>query len=148
MGHSCGGLQAIAAAADPRIKAVVAFDSGVYNRAGTGLSGVRVTKDDLAKLHTPIAYFIGGTSDIAYPNAMDDAERIHHVPAFVGNLPVSHGGTFQLANGGDWARVGTAWLNWQIKGDARAGTWFVGPGCILCTSYGWSIVRRNFPEMP
>ncbi|MGV3556251.1 MAG: hypothetical protein ACO1OD_13455 [Croceibacterium sp.] len=148
MGHSCGGLQALAAGADPRVSTVVAFASGVYNRPGSGLSGVRIGKDDLAKLHTPVAYVIGGPEDIAYPNAVDDFERIGHVPVMLANLPVGHGGTFRLVNGGDWARVGTAWLDWQLKGDAQAARWFVGPGCRLCTTYGWSVQRKQFPELP
>ena len=148
MGHSCGGLQALAAGADPRVTTVVAFASGVYNRRGSGLSGVRIGKDDLAKLHTPVAYVIGGPEDIAYPNAVDDFERIGHVPVMLANLPVGHGGTFRLVDGGDWARVGTAWLDWQLKGDAQAARWFVGPGCRLCTTYGWSVQRKQFPEFP
>jgi dienelactone hydrolase len=148
MGHSCGGLQALAAGADARISTVVAFASGVYNRPGTGLSGVQIGKDDLAKLHAPVAYVIGGPEDIAYPNAVDDFERIAHVPVMLANLPVGHGGTFRLADGGDWARIATAWLDWQIKGDAQAARWFVGPGCRLCTTYGWSVQRKQFPELP
>ena len=148
MGHSCGGLQALAAGADPRIDTVVAFASGVYNRPNTGLSGVHIGKDDLARLHTPVAYVIGGPEDIAYPNASDDFARIDHVPVFMGNLPVGHGGTFNLANGGDWARVGAAWLDWQLKGDADAAKWFVGPTCRLCTSDGLTVERKQFPEAP
>jgi uncharacterized protein len=148
MGHSCGGLQALAAGADPRVTTVVAFASGVYNRPGSGLSGVQIAKDDLAKLHTPVAYVIGGPEDIAYPNAVDDFERIAHVPVMLANLPVGHGGTFRLVNGGDWARVGTAWLDWQLKGDVQAARWFVGTGCRLCTTYGWSVQRKQFPEFP
>lgn len=148
LGHSCGGLQALSAGLDPRVDAVIAFHSGVYNRTGTGLSGVRITKSDLARLHTPVAYFIGGPGDIAFPNAEDDVARITHVPVFLGNLPVGHGGTFALNNGGDWGRVATAWLDWQIKGDAQAARWFVGPDCTLCTSFGWTITRKQFPEKP
>lgn len=148
MGHSCGGLQAIAAGADRRIDTVAVFGSGVYNRPGSGLSGVDVTKDDLRQVHGPIGYFIGGPGDIAYPNARDDVDRIAHVPVFEGNLPVGHGGTFQLADGGDWGRVATAWLDWQLKRDARAGRWFVGPDCRLCTTFGWTIRRKQFPEYP
>lgn len=148
MGHSCGGLQALVAGADPRVDAVVAFDSGVYIRANSGLSGVRIDKADLRKLHTPVAYFIGGPSDIAYPNAVDDFGRINHVPAVLANLPVGHGGTFALANGGEWAKVGAAWLDWQLKRDKRAGRWFVGQRCGLCTAPGWTIERKNFPEQP
>jgi hypothetical protein len=148
MGHSCGGLQALAAGADPRVTTVVAFASGVYTRPGGGLSGVQIGKDDLAKLHTPVAYVIGGPEDIAYPNAVDDFERIEHIPVMLANLPVGHGGTFRLVDGGDWARVGTAWLDWQLKGEAQAARWFVGPGCRLCTTYGWTVQRKHFPELP
>ena len=148
MGHSCGGLQALAAGADPRIATVVAFNSGVYNRTGTGLSGVRITKDDLKKLHTPVAYFIGGPADIAFANAADDVARLSHVPVLGANLPVGHGGTFRLAGGGDWGRAATAWLDWQLKGDAAAAKWFVGRDCRLCTTFGWTITRKQFPENP
>lgn len=148
MGHSCGGLQALAAGADPRVTTVVAFASGVYNRPGGGLSGVQIGKDDLVRLHTPVAYVIGGPEDIAYPNAVDDFERIEHVPVMLANLPVGHGGTFRLVDGGDWARVGTAWLDWQLKGDPQAARWFVGEGCRLCTTFGWTVQRKQFPEFP
>jgi S-formylglutathione hydrolase FrmB len=148
LGHSCGGLQALAAAADPRISAVIAFNSGVYNRPNTGLSGVHIVKDDLKKLHTPVAYFIGGPADIAFPNASDDVQQIKHVPVFMANLDVGHGGTFRLANGGDWARMGTAWLDWQLKKDVGAAQWFVGKDCGLCTVKAWTIVRKQFPVTP
>lgn len=148
MGHSCGGLQGLAAGADPRIDAVVAFASGVYERPGTGRSGVAIRKADLRKLHTPVAYVLGGPEDVAYPNGTDDFARIAHVPVMVASLPVGHGGTFALANGGDWARVGAAWLDWQLKSDKQAGRWFTGADCILCTTYGWTIQRKNFPERP
>ena len=148
MGHSCGGLQALAAGADPRIDAVMALASGVYNRAGSGRSRVSIGKDDLDRLHTPVAYILGGPIDIAYPNGMDDFARINHVPVFVGSLPVGHGGTFRVANGGDWARVAVAWLDWQLKRDREAGAWFVGDACRLCTTFGWSVQRKQFPQVP
>lgn len=148
MGHSCGGLQALAAGADPRIDVVIAFASGVYERPGTGRSGVAIRKADLRKLHTPILYVLGGPEDIAYPNGTDDFSRIDHVPVMVASLPVGHGGTFALANGGDWARVGAAWLDWQLKSDRQAGRWFTGADCILCTTFGWTLQRKHFPERP
>ena len=126
----------------------VTFASGVYNRPGSGLSGVQITKDDLKRLHTPVAYFLGGPEDIAFPNGSDDFARIDHVPVMLANLPVGHGGTLGVANGGDWARVGVAWLDWQLKGDAQAARWFVGPHCRLCTSFGWTVQRKQFPEFP
>lgn len=146
MGHSCGGLQALSAGADPRVDAVMAFASGVYNRDNSdnsGLSRVAITKDDLLRLHTPVAYVLGGPSDIAFSNGSDDFARIDHVPAMLANLPVGHGGTFAQANGGDWAQVAAQWLDWQIKGDADAGRTFSGEDCRLCTTFGWSVERKG-----
>ncbi|MBV9883310.1 MAG: hypothetical protein JO276_09905 [Sphingomonadaceae bacterium] len=148
MGHSCGGLQALAAAADPRVSTVMAFDSGVYVRAGSGRSGVAITKEDLLRLHTPVAYILGGPGDIAYPNGMDDFARIEHVPVFVGNLPVGHGGTFRVPNGGDWARVAVAWLDWQLKHSPAGRAWFDGADCRLCTTYGWTVQRKRLSQVP
>jgi len=148
MGHSCGGLQALAAGADPRIATVMAFDSGVFVRPGSGRSGVAITKQDLLRLHTPVAYILGGPADIAYSNGMDDFARIEHVPVFVGNLPVGHGGTFRVPNGGDWARVAVAWLDWQLKRSPAGGAWFVGPDCRLCTTYGWTVQSKRLSQVP
>ncbi|MFN4223168.1 MAG: hypothetical protein ACK4F2_12860, partial [Novosphingobium meiothermophilum] len=133
---------------DPRIGTVVAFNSGVYVGARTGLSGVGITKQDLNKLHTPVAYILGGPEDIAYPNGSDDVERISHVPVFYANSPVGHGGTFGLANGGDYGRIGAAWLDWQLKGSKTAGALFAGANCGLCRDKTWTIVRKQFPENP
>jgi predicted acyl esterase/dienelactone hydrolase len=144
MGHSCGGLQALAAGADPRVDTVVAYGSGVYNRPAGGLSGVQIRKEDLERLHTPVAYILGGPSDIAYPNGTDDFQRIDHVPVMLANLPVGHGGTLSLANGGDWARAGAQWLKWQLNDDRQAAREFVGDDCRLCATYGWTVDRKLF----
>ena len=83
MGHSCGGLQALAMSADPRVDTTILFNSGVLNAGpDAGRSGISVLKSDLEKIHAPIAYINGGPSDIAYLNAVDDFERINHVPRF------------------------------------------------------------------
>ena len=148
LGYSCGGLQAIAAGDDPRVDTVLVFNSGVLNEGTTGPSNVAVSKADLAKLRVPIAYVLGGESDIAFANGRDDFQRIDHVPTIFASLPVGHGGTFHRYNGGDWARVGTAWLDWQLKGDAAAGHWFVGRDCVLCSTYGWTIETKGLPSAP
>lgn len=145
MGHSCGGLQAIAMSEDPRITTSLIFNSGVYTRPGEGTrSGIKVGKDVLDRLHAPIAYFAGGPTDIAHANAADDVSRINKVPVFFGELPVGHSGTFWSdTNGGDWAKVATAWLDWQLKGDTGAGKWFAGPDCGLCTDKRWTVIRKG-----
>jgi dienelactone hydrolase len=147
-GFSCGGLQALSIAGDPRLKTLVLHNTGVLNAgpASTTIPGMDVAKDALKNIHTPTIYILGGESDIAYPNGMDDFQRIEKQPVAVANLPVGHGGTFSQPNGGSAARVAVNWLNWQLRGDRQAAAYFVGEQCGLCQDREWSLQRRNFPS--
>ncbi|MGZ5945477.1 MAG: alpha/beta hydrolase [Caulobacteraceae bacterium] len=142
MGQSCGGLQALDVSPDPRITTSVIWNSGIYTRPG-GRSGIHVPKEKLNALHAPIAYFIGGPTDIAYPNAVDDYARIDKVPALIAQLPLWHSGNYDLPEGGPFAPVGAAWLDWRLKGDAKAAKVFVGPNCGLCGDPAWSVQSKN-----
>jgi dienelactone hydrolase len=142
MGQSCGGLQALDVSPDPRITTSIIWNSGIYIRP-SGRSGIRVSKDKLAQLHAPIAYFIGGPGDIAHDNAVDDYARIDKVPALIGQLPVGHSGNYDLPQGGPFAPVGAAWLDWRLKGDLKARQVFVGPTCGLCGDPAWSIQSKH-----
>ena len=103
-GWSCGGLQALEVAADPRVRTAIIHSSGIFTSANP-MPGITITMLALQKLHTPIIYILGGPSDIAYANGMDDFKRIDSVPVFVANLDVGHGGTDMDANGGREASV-------------------------------------------
>jgi dienelactone hydrolase len=144
-GHSCGGLQALEVARDPRIHAVLVHNSGVFADGSNPIAGINVTKALLKELHTPVIYILGGPDDIAYPNGTDDFARIEHVPAVLVNLPVGHGGTFYKPYGGAVAQVAVDWLQWQLRGDKTAGRTFAGPACRLCVSAPWSIERKHMP---
>src|SRR5690349_5578379 len=136
MGHSCGGLQAIEVSTDPRITTTVMLNSGIIGArpaastaspvAGRGGAGgmpgmPAVTKDQLAKLHAPIAYLIGGKSDIAHGNAADDFAKIDSVPVVMANRDVGHyPATFLDPRGGAWGQAASAWLKWHLKGDLTA----------------------------
>lgn len=145
-GWSCGGLQALAVAKDPRVKTVVMQNTGVLNDGpNSTIPGMDLTKDALANFHTPVLYILGGPPDIAYNNGMDDFRRIANVPVAVANLPVGHGGTYQEPNGGAAAQVAVSWLEWQLRGDATAARRFVGDDCGLCRDSSWTFERRNFP---
>ncbi|MCP5144440.1 MAG: hypothetical protein H6978_06420 [Gammaproteobacteria bacterium] len=144
-GFSCGGLQAIQLAGDPRIHAVVVQNSGVFKDGTQGMENLVVTKDMLNAFHTPVLYLDGGPSDIAYENGMDDYERINHVPIAMINQDTGHGGTYLEPNGGANAQVVVRWLNWQLRGDTEAGSWFVGDDCLLCADDKWTVERKNFP---
>jgi enterochelin esterase-like enzyme len=144
-GMSCGGLQTLEVAPDPRVTTAVICNSGIIGGGG-GMPGMpALTKDHLQKLHTPTLYLLGGESDIAYGNGMDDYERINHVPVFVANMDVGHGGTYSQPHGGEFARVATAWYKWQLKGDKEAGKMFTGKTPLLSLSHEWKVDKKNLP---
>ena len=143
-GFSCGGLQALKAASDKRINAVIIQNSGIFSPEDAArLPSMDIGKDTLKKLHTPVLYIQGGPTDIAYKNGMDDFRRIEHVPAAIANLDVGHGGTYMEPNGGRAAQVAVAWLEWQLRGDKKAKQQFVGEDCGLCKDADWTFERKN-----
>ena len=142
-GHSCGGLQALQLADDPRVSTFVIMNSGIYNDGRPGRSNIRLDKRQLERLTGAILYVLGGETDMAYPNGMDDFGRIRHVPAAAVNLDVGHGGTFREPNGGEAARIVVAWLQWQLRGDSSAARWFEGAQCRLCRDPAVDFARRN-----
>jgi dipeptidyl aminopeptidase/acylaminoacyl peptidase len=135
MGYSCGGLMSLNAAGDARLSTVVAMNSGLINP----------NQNVYSSMHTPVAYFNGGSGDIAYANGQRDYQNITRVPVYHANLPVGHGGTYNQDNGGEFARVGVAWLNWHLKNNQTASGrgMFLGNSCGICGT-NWVIEHKNF----
>lgn len=145
-GMSCGGLQTLEVASDPRVSTTVVCNSGIFINPATAMPGMPdLKKDDLLKIHTPTLYILGGEKDIAYVNGMDDFSKINHVPVFVANMDVGHGGTYAQAHGGEFAKVAIAWFSWQLKGDSDAARWFVGSPCGLSGNSLWKIQKKMIP---
>jgi len=145
-GMSCGGLQSLFNCADPRISALMICNSGLFNQenASSAVGGMPMPpKSKLSEIHTPVIYILGGKTDIAYENGMDDFHRIHHVPAIAVNFPVGHGGTYAKPHGGEFAVVARTWLDWRLKGDKKASKMFVGKKCTLKTREGWTIEKNE-----
>jgi hypothetical protein len=143
-GMSCGGLQALESAPDPRVTTAVICNSGILPTPGAGMPGMpQLTKDQLSKIHTPTLYLLGGVKDIAYGNGMDDFNRINHVPVFVANMDVGHGGTYGQPHGGEFAKVATAWFQWQLKKDKVAAKMFTGDPSGLSKNPIWKVDRKN-----
>jgi hypothetical protein len=80
----------------------------------------QMPKPDLARLHTPMLYVIGGPKDIAYDNANGDFDEIDKLPVFRVDLDVGHGGTFWEPHGGRIAEIASAWLEWRVPTAAIA----------------------------
>jgi dienelactone hydrolase len=144
-GFSCGGAQAMRVAADPRVKTLVMMNSGLFNDGeSASIPEMDVRKAALQALHTPTLYVIGGETDVAYVNSQDDFRRIGHVPVLLANLQgVGHGGTYWQPNGGKAATVVVAWLDWQLRGDARAARLFTGADCGLCRDKAWLVQKKR-----
>jgi dienelactone hydrolase len=145
-GMSCGGLQALEIAPDPRVGTLMVCNSGIFINSRGAMGGMpNLSKDHLKKLHTPVLYILGGQQDIAYANGMDDFKHIADVPAFAANLEVGHGGTYAKPHGGDFGKVATAWLQWQLKGDKKAAAMFQGDPCGVARMEGWKVEKKNIP---
>ncbi len=144
MGHSCGGLQAIRASIDPRITTAVVLNSGMMADGDQYMARHDVERSILDEMHAPIAYFIGGESDIAYANAEADWRDIQSldIVAINANMDVGHGGTYRMPNGGPFASGPLSWLQWQLLGDAAARAMFVGEHCGLCDDDAWTLRRH------
>ncbi len=144
-GMSCGGLQTLYNCADKRITALMICNSGLFNQqnAHQAVGGMPMPpKEKLEEIHTPIIYILGGETDIAYGNGMDDFHRIKHVPACAVNYPVGHGGTYRQPHGGEFTVPALAWLDWQLKGDSKAARMFKGNSPLLLQREGWTLEKN------
>jgi acetyl esterase/lipase len=145
-GMSCGGLQTLYNCADPRITTLMICNSGLFKQsnASQAVGGMPMPeKSKLKDIHTPIIYILGGPTDIAYENGMDDFHLISHVPACAINYPVGHGGTYRQPHGGEFTIPALAWLNWQLKGDQEAAKMFIGKKPALLDRKDWTIEKNK-----
>ena len=143
-GMSCGGVQAIEASVDPRVKTTIVANSGLMPEPTTmSGSGKPIPKESLNLIHAPVLYMSGDASDIAYANANDDFERINHIPVFRAfEKGIGHGGTYHDPNGGAFGKVALAWLDWQLKANKSAAKMFQGDKCGLCVDTQW-VTRKK-----
>src|SRR5690606_7117709 len=138
-GFSCGGLQALNVAADPRIDTLIIMNSGQFTNSPAILSGMNNSPDIIYDIHVPTLYVLGGETDVAYANRMDEFRRSNHVPGAVGNRPVGHGGTYHEEDGGRVAKVVVDRLQWQLRHDVDAAAAVLGEACRRGTDPNWTL---------
>jgi hypothetical protein len=146
MGQSCGGVQAIDAARDPRVKTLGVWNSGLFPDAKRmwPVAAARVRKEDIPLLKVSAIYVTGAPTDVAYKNADDDFERFVGVPVVrAWREKTGHSGTYRETLGGDFSPVAVAWLKWQLKGHKDASKMFVGADCGICQKSNWHIRKKN-----
>ena len=145
MGQSCGGVQAIEVAADSRVTTAMVWNSGLFAQPSNMGGGKTIGKRDLESIHVPMAYISGDSTDIAFNNANADFEYLKSIPVFrAWERGVGHSGTYRQPDGGEFAGIAVAWLNWQLKGDQRAAQMFRGADCGLCVNPKWVVETKNF----
>ena len=144
MGHSCGGLQTVKVSTDPRITTAVVLNSGMITDDDQYMIRHEIKRSILDPMHAPIAYFIGGETDIAFANSEMDWKDLQQrrIPALNAQMDVGHGATYSQPNGGPFASGPLAWLQWQLKGDAKARSMFVGENCGFCSGEQWRLRRH------
>jgi hypothetical protein len=137
-GHSCGGAQVLANAADKRLKTYLILNAGMGKMEMAGASA-----KSLKNLHAPILYLVGGTSDVAWQNAQIDYKSIKKVPVVLAdNTKSGHGGTYEQPNGGANSRMVRSWLDWQLKGNKDYDRLFLQGDL---TGYdSWTIEKKNW----
>jgi dienelactone hydrolase len=146
-GHSCGGIEALVAGADPRVKSVLSLDSGFFADGTLGYG-----RENLGNLHTPTLFVDGGPGDVAYSNSGANYD-LATVPAVRATNPAA-GHTGFVYGGRDGnpdpsireeaVRVLVAWFDFTLNGDRAARSFFLGVHCGLCTTPGWTVTSKNF----
>jgi dienelactone hydrolase len=143
MGQSCGGVQALGVAGDPRITTLMIWSSGVGMIPNNPANPEQV----LASIHSPIAYIYGDAqNDIAYRGASQNVPALaaRGIPVFgAWQDKMTHLGTYGQKNGGFFARIATAWLDWQLKDKQSAAAMFRGANCTLCTAPSWHVTKSG-----
>ena len=157
-GQSCGGIQALRIADDPRVSTLLFWNSGSLLMGNVGptdhtkrlnttsdLMGDRDLKKILLSLNIPVAYFVGDT-DMARQRALEDFDDLQNIPVFyaVREIPGdSHGGTYFQTNGGAFGPVAVAWLNWITKGDKKAAELFKENPSPLTKDPKWIEIKKK-----
>jgi predicted alpha/beta-hydrolase family hydrolase len=145
-GHSCGGLEALVAGEDPRVKAVISLDSGFFADGSFGYP-----RSELTKLHTPVLFMDGGSSDIAYANTQANYDLVTVQAILAEQSQAGHAGFIDgLRNGGtDASMIGEGmtvvvqFLDFQLNGNAAAKSYLLGASG-LATKPSWTVRSKNF----
>ena len=134
MGQSCGGGLAANFGGDKRVKTI-----GLWSAATGRDDAVR------AKLTQPVLIVTGDPRyDVAFYEGLGDFEALDKPKVFYAwRNNMTHLGTYRQTDGGELSPIAVAWLDWQLKGDTKAGQMFTGKNCGLCTNKHYHVQKKN-----
>lgn len=141
-GHSCGGMQAILLADDPRVKTLIVHNSGVVPILPDNPPLV-MHQERLQGVVQPTLIVLGGQRDVIWRYGLNSFERMTSVPVVLLSREDGHGGTFDEEHGGIVARYAVDWLQWRLRGRPAAKKTFSGPTCSICRDPTWVITKRG-----
>jgi hypothetical protein len=145
MGSSCGGFLSIELAADPRIDTIGVFNSGVTRLDPNAPPPFPIPDvAALAGVHGPALLVNGHETDFMMATSKATYDWLERKPAFYGaRHGAGHSATFFHPGGGEFANVAWSWAAWQLKGDGKAGSMFVGRDCGLCRNPNWDVESKG-----
>jgi hypothetical protein len=135
-GHSQGGMGAIMAGRDPRVKATAPIQPPTR--------GARYEHGAETKQHGPMLLLSGGVDNVVDPIAnhkpvLDKA----NVPVFWATLLAAGHNAPVVQDSGPYRPATTAWFLWQLQGDEHAAEMFKGVECGYCMSPAWAVERKG-----
>ncbi|MFD7654451.1 RICIN domain-containing protein [Actinosynnema sp. NPDC059797] len=137
-GHSCGGLEALVAAQDQRVDAVVSLNSGFFADGSFGYP-----RSEVRKLHTPALFMDGGSSDVAYANNQATYD-LATVPSVLARHPqAGHGGFITGYQMNDGVTTVVQFLDMVLNGNRTARDYILEPSG-LASRAPWTVARKNF----
>ncbi|NKY33002.1 alpha/beta hydrolase [Nocardia speluncae] len=146
MGTSCGGVEALLAASDPRVDSVVGLNTGFFPRKRFGYE-----RTELDKIEVPTLLFNGGDKDQAKQNSIDNFELLDAPAVLVTQETAGHSGLTYGLDAGDTSgpmmiagyTMVTDWFDYTLHASAEAEAQFAGPDCGLCTKPTWTVRAKN-----
>ncbi len=124
MGTSCGGFLSITLGADPRVKTIGVFNSGVQTPPAGQAQGARARwrrrrsrrRTRSRKYMGRCCYSTEANVDFLMGASAATFEAINHVPAFYGSRHnAGHSATYFHPGGGEFANVASNWLLWDVQ---------------------------------
>lgn len=94
-------------------------------------------------MYCPILFSVRVNTDL-FQGERDYAAIPAGTPKWKGNLPVGHGGTYTQTNGGKFGIAGGHWLEWMLRGNSSAKSYFTGAGA---KNDGWTVVFSDLDKI-